>query len=72
MENEYLRPINKTIISYKVIAVEEYEKRFKIKSSFSSKYAVIEIKKEIENIQEIDTSFICDNFYDYDYDGNDY
>ena len=72
VENEYLRPINKTIISYKVIDVEEYEKRFKIKSSFSSKYAVIEIKKEIENIQEIDTSFICDNFYDYNYDGNDY
>lgn len=66
VENEYLRPINKTIISYKVIEVEKYKKGFKIQSSFSTKYAVIEIKKEIENIQGIDTSLICDNYYDYD------
>jgi hypothetical protein len=74
VENEYLRPINKTIISYKVIEVEKYKKGCKIQSSFSNKYAVIEIKKEIENIQEIDTSLICDDYYDYDYeeDDNDY
>jgi hypothetical protein len=71
VENEYLRPINKTIISYKVIEVEKYKKGFKIQSSFSTKYAVIEIKKEIENIQGIDTSLICDNYYDYDNDDND-
>ena len=66
VENEYLRPINKTIISYKVIEVEKYKERFKIKSSFSTTYAVIElINEEIENIQEIDTSLICDNYYDY-------
>ena len=108
VENEYLRPINKTIISYKVIEVEKYKKgfkptknlirpadsqsslsmtdkeinpspegadlnlqRFKIKSSFSTTYAVIEIKKEIdiENIQEIDTSLICDKYYNYDGEG---
>jgi hypothetical protein len=72
VENEYLRPINKTIISYKVIEMEKYKKGFKIESSFSTKYAVIEIKKEIENIQEIDTSLICDDYYDYNYNGNDY
>jgi hypothetical protein len=78
VENEYLRPINKTIISYKVIEVEKYKKGFKIKSSFSTTYAVIEIKKEIEieNIQEIDTSLICDKYYNYDgegyYDEDDY
>lgn len=66
VENEYLRPINKTIISYKVIEVEKYKERFKIKSSFSTTYAVIEIEKEIENIQEIDTSLICNNYYDFD------
>ena len=71
VENEYLRPINKTIISYKVIEVEKYKKGFKIQSSFSTKYAVIEIKKEIENIQGIDTSLICDNYYDYDYEDED-
>ena len=66
VENKYLRPINKTIISYKVIEVEKYKERFKIKSSFSTTYAVIEIEKEIENIQEIDTSLICNNYYDFD------
>ena len=71
-ENEYLRPINKTIISYKVIEVEKYKKGFKIQSSFSNKYDVIEIKKEIENIEEIDTSLICDDYYDYDDNNNDY
>jgi hypothetical protein len=65
VENEYLTPINKTIISYKVIEVEKYKERFKIKSSFSTTYAVIELEKEVENIQEIDTSLICDNYYDY-------
>ena len=72
VENEHLRPINKPIISYKVIEVEKYKKGFKINSSFSNKYAVIEIKKEIENIQEIDTSLICDNYYDYDYEDDDH
>jgi hypothetical protein len=71
VENEHLRPINETIISYKVIEVEKYKKGFKIQSSFSTKYAVIEIKKEIENIQEIDTSVICDDYYDYDYEKED-
>ena len=66
VENKYLRPINKTIISYKVIEVEKYKERFKIKSSFSTTYAVIEIEKEIENIQEIDPSLICNNYYDFD------
>lgn len=66
VENEYLLPINKTIVSYKVIEVEKYKERFKIKSSFSKTYAVIELEKEIENIEEIDTSLICDNYYGYD------
>jgi hypothetical protein len=69
VEDEYLRPINKTIISYKIINLEKYKKGFKIESSFSTTYAVIEIEKEIENIQEIDTSLICDDYYDYDGDG---
>ncbi len=71
--NQHLQHINKTIVSYKVIEVEKYKKGFKIESSFSTTYAVFEIKKEIENIEEIDSSLICDDFYDYNYyDGDDY
>ena len=66
MENEYLQPINKTIVAYKIINVEKYKKGFKIVSSWANVYAVIELNKEIENIEEIDTSLICDNYYDYD------
>lgn len=70
VENEYLRPINKTIISYKVINLEKYKKGFKIESSFSTTYAVIElINEDIENIPEIDTSLICNEYYGYDGDG---
>jgi hypothetical protein len=66
VENKYLQPINKTIVAYKIIDVEKYKKGFKIVSSWANVYAVIELKKEIENIEEIDTSLICDNYYDYD------
>ena len=71
VEDEYLRPINKAIISYKVINLEKYKKGFKIESSFSTTYAVIELKNVLKDIheQEIDTSLICDEYYDYDGDG---
>lgn len=29
-------------------------------------YAVVELRKDVENIEEIDTSLICDKYYDYD------
>jgi hypothetical protein len=73
MENQYLTPINKTIIAYKIIEVDKNKKGFKIKSTFSSVYAVIELNKieiQDEAIAEIDTSLICDNYYDY-YDEDD-
>ena len=42
--------INKTIIAYKIIEVDKNKKGFKIKSTFSSVYAVIELNKiEIQN-----------------------
>jgi hypothetical protein len=74
MENQYLRPINKTIIAYKIIEVDKNKRGFKIKSTFSSVYAVIELNKmEIQNedIAEIDTTLICDNYDDYDDEDND-
>jgi hypothetical protein len=66
VENEHLRPINKTIISYRIINVEKYKCGFRMLYHFSTIYAVIEMKKDIENIQEIDSSFICDKCYNVD------
>ena len=71
-ENEYLRPVNKKIISYSIICVEKYKKRFKMLYYYSNVYAVIELQKDAvkidENIEEIDTSIICDNYYDEYYE----
>ena len=70
IENEYLQPMNKTIISYRIINVKEFKKKFKISCQYSTVYAVIELEKDsMENIEEIDTSFICDNYCD-DYNDN--
>ena len=70
IEDEYLLPINKKIISYKIISLEKYKKGLKINCTYSTVYAVIELKKQdIENIEEIDTSFICNKYYSYDGDG---
>ena len=67
--NEYLEPINKTIIAYKIIEMHKYENRFIIRDRDSTIYAVLELKKQeigdIEEIEEIDLSLICD---DYDND----
>ena len=59
-DNEYLRPINKTIIEFKIIRLEQYNNGFRKHYSGSNVYAVIELgKKEIEDIEEIDNSLIC-------------
>ena len=62
-ENEYLRPINKTIIEYKIVRLEQYNNGFRKHYSDSTVYAVIEFTnkeiEEIEEIEEIDTSLIC-------------
>jgi hypothetical protein len=62
VRNEYLRPINKTIIAYRVINVKNYKKKVTIQYSFTNIYAVIELDKDLGNIEEIDTSLICDNY----------
>jgi hypothetical protein len=74
IENRYLRPINKTIIAYKVIEVKKHKKGFKLESEYSNVYAVIEFNQiEIpqEHIDEIDATLICDNYYDYDDEDDD-
>jgi hypothetical protein len=45
---------------YKIVRLEQYNNGFRKHYSGSNVYAVIELgKKEIENIEEIDTSLIC-------------
>lgn len=68
-DNSHLRPINRKVIAYKIICVEKCKKGYKLQSTYSGVYAVIELKKHaIQPVEDIDTSMICDNYYDYDYD----
>jgi hypothetical protein len=73
VKNEHLRPINKTIVAYKLIEVSKHKKRFKIECTFAEVYAVIQLVAENEPVDDIDTSLICDNYYhSYDeYDDED-
>jgi hypothetical protein len=68
-EYEYLHPLNKIIIAYKIIELVKYKKGLKIASSNTSVYAVIELDKTetTEKLDEIETSLICDNYYSYDH-----
>lgn len=65
-DNNYLRPTNKQIISYRIIDVGTYKNGFKIIGYDSNIYAVIEINPIVENIEQIDTSLICNDYYEYD------
>ncbi len=73
-EYEYLHPINKIIVAYKIIELVKYKEGLKIVSSNTSVHTVIELDKtEItENVDEIDPLLICDNYYSYDHDDCDY
>ena len=63
IKTEYFEPINKEIISYRIIKVKKCNNKFKKLYHFTTKYAVIEIPVEnTENIKEIDNSLICDNY----------
>ena len=67
-EYEYLYPLNKIIIAYKIIELIKYKNGFTISSCNANIYAVIELKQReaIQDIDEIDVSLICDNYYSYD------
>jgi len=73
-EYEYLHPLNKIIVAYKIIELVKYKEGLKIVSSNTSVHAVIELDKtEItENVDEIEETLICDNYYSYDHDDCDY
>ena len=63
IETEYFEITNKEIISYRIIKVKKCENKFKKLYHSTNKYAVVEIPAEnTQNIKEIDTSLICDNY----------
>ena len=66
IENEYLEPINKIVVAYKIVEVEKYKKGFIIRTPYSSVYAVLKLKKQDIEIEEIDMSLICDNYVEED------
>lgn len=72
-EYEYLHPLNKIIVAYKIIELVNYKKGLKIVSCNTGVHAVIELNKTdiTEDLDEIEPSLICDNYYSYDHN-NDY
>ena len=63
INTEYFEITNKEIISYRIIKVKKCGNKFKKLYHSTNKYAVVEIPVEnTENIKEIDTSLICDNY----------
>jgi hypothetical protein len=72
-EYEYLHPVNKIIVAYKIIELEKCKKGVKIVSCNTNVYAVVELDKTdiTENLDEIDSSLVCENYYSYDHDDDD-
>ena len=63
IETEYFQPINEEIISYRIIKVKKYKNKLKKLYHYTTKYAVVEFEVEnTENLNEIDSSLICDNY----------
>jgi len=69
IKTEYFQPINKEIISYRIIKVKKCKNKFKKICHYTTKYAVVEFAVgNSENLEEVDTSLICDDYVDYDDD----
>ena len=63
IETEYFQPINEEIISYRIIKVKKYKNKLKKLYHYTTKYAVVEFAVEnTKNLNEIDSSLICDNY----------
>jgi hypothetical protein len=63
IETEYFQPINEEIISYRIIKVKKYKNKLLKLYHYTTKYAVVEFAVEnTENLNEIDSSLICDNY----------
>jgi len=73
IDNNFLHQLNKTIVQYMIIEVQNYKNGFKLQTPLSKIYSVVELDKhnKLENLKEIDESLICNNYYGYyDYDYN--
>jgi hypothetical protein len=69
IETEYFQPINKEIISYRIIKVKKCKNKLKKLYHYTTKYAVLEFEVENnENLEEIDTSLLCDDYIEHDED----
>jgi hypothetical protein len=69
IETEYFQPINKEIISYRIIKVKKCKNKLKKLYHYTTKCAVLEFAVEnTENLKEIDISLICDNYIEHDED----
>jgi len=67
IETEYFQPINEEIVSYRIIKVKKYKNKLLKLYHYTTKYAVLEFAVEnSENLEEIDTSLICNYIIDED------
>lgn len=68
--DEYLRPINKKIISYRTIGLEKCKRGYKILFNSSRVYTVLDIlsTNTKEDLEEIDNSLLCNKYVDYNYE----
>ena len=63
IETEYFQPINKEIISYRIIKVKKCKNKLKKLYHYTTKCAVVEFAVEnTENLKEIDTSLIYNDY----------
>ena len=67
-ENLYLYPVNETIVAYNINELVKYKNKLKLVTAFSTVYAVVKMRpnSESEDIEEIDTTLIYDDYYDED------
>jgi hypothetical protein len=73
IETEYFQPINEEIISYRIIKVKKYKNKLLKLYHYTTKYAVVEFAVEnYENLEEIDSSLICNYIIDEDQADEDY
>jgi len=71
IETEYFQPINKEIISYRIIKLKKCKNKFKKLYHYTTKYAVLEfVLENTENLKEIDSSLIFDNYIEHDDDSD--
>ena len=62
-EDTHLTILNKKIISYQIVCLEQNKKEYHLSYYFSIVYSVVELEdSDISYPIEIDTSLLCDNY----------